>query len=175
MSSLQAFISVMDEFLQELTKTFPEEKQIKVYYNTFKTMKKVNSRKILDSFMAEVQKHSDKIINKDESYFLDTDDEFLNSLNIKKWWKDDISDATKAAIWQYMNTLFVLGTTINSIPQDLLKTIESVAEDCASKMGDNPNSVDMGNLMAGMQNMIGNILNSQQNNEPKVKQIKTKK
>lgn len=175
MSSVQAFISVMDEFLQELVKTFPEEKKIKVYYNSFKTMKKVNSRKILDTFMAEVEKHSDKIVNKDESYFLNSEDDFLKDLNIAKWWNDDLSENTKNAIWQYMNTLYVLGTTINSIPQDLLKTIEGVAEECASKMGDDPNTTDMGNLMSGMQNMLGNMLNAQNDEKAKPKQLKQNK
>ena len=159
MASIQAFISVMDEFLKELTKTFPEEKRIKVYYNSFKTMKKVNSRQILEQFMAKASQHSDKIVNRDESYFLNAEDEFLKELNIGQWWTEDLSQNTKNAIWQYMNTLFVLGTTISSIPQDLLKTIEGVAEQCASNMeGGNMNEADMGNLMAGMQNMIGNMV-----------------
>ena len=159
MASIQAFISVMDEFLKELSKTFPEEKRIKVYYNSFKTMKKVNSRQILEQFMLRATKYSDKIVNHDESYFLSSDDEFINELNIKQWWSDDLSESTKNAIWQYMNTLFVLGTTISSIPQDLLKTIEGVAEQCASNMeSNNMNEADMGNLMAGMQNMIGNMV-----------------
>ena len=62
MASVQAFISVMDEFLSELKEQFPKEKKIGVYYNTFLTMKKVNSRKILETFMAGIQKHGDKIV-----------------------------------------------------------------------------------------------------------------
>jgi hypothetical protein len=154
----------MDEFLNELCETFPEEKKIKVYYNSFKTMKKVNSRQILEQFMKEASKHSDKIVNRDESYFLNSEAAFLKEINIQKWWTDDLSNGTKDAIWQYLNTLYVLGTTISSIPNELLQTIESVAEQCAGQMGENSlGGADMGSLMAGMQNMIGNMLPQQQN------------
>ena len=164
MSSVQAFISVMDEFLNELQKTFPEEKKIAVYYNSFKTMKKTNPRIILDSFMAEASKRADKITERDESYFLSGEDEFMNEINVKKWWTAELSQTTKDAIWQYINTLFVLGTTITSIPSNLLTTIEGVAEQCASQMeagGDDVNGLkpeNMENLLAGMQSMIGNMM-----------------
>ena len=158
MSSVQAFNSVMEEFLNELKETFPEEKKIKVYYNSFLTLKKVNQRKVLDTFMAEVAKHSEKIVNKDESYFLDSDDDFLKELNIKKWWTSDLSQNTKDAIWQYLNTLFVLGTTISNIPANVLSSIEQVAEQCAGQMDESNPNMNVGNLLSGMQSMLGNIM-----------------
>ena len=162
MSITQAFISVLEEFLDELRKTFPEEKKLKVYYNSFQTMKKTNPKVILEGFMKEVSKHSDKIVNKDESYFLEGDDEFLKELNVKKWWTPDLSQNTKDAIWQYMNTLYILGTTITSIPNELLSTIENVAEKCASDMEQNPGQdANMSNLFAGVQNMVGNLMKNQ--------------
>ena len=90
MSSVQAFISVMDEFLMELQKTFPEEKKIAVYYNSFKTMRKTNPRVILEGFMAEASKRADKITQRDESYFLSGDDEFMNELLGEIYIKGDI-------------------------------------------------------------------------------------
>ena len=53
------------------------------------------------------------ITNTRESYILNCDNDFLNELNIKRWWTDELSNQTKDAIWQYMNTLIVLGTTIS--------------------------------------------------------------
>ena len=161
MASVQAFISVMDEFLSELKEQFPKEKKIGVYYNTFLTMKKVNSRKILETFMAGIQKHGDKIVNRDEAYFLNSDEDFLKDLNIKHWWTDDLSENTKNAIWQYMNTLYVLGTTIMNIPTEMLKSIEGIAEQCAGNMeseGGGGSGADMGSLFAGMQNMLGGLM-----------------
>ena len=161
MASTQAFIGVMEEFLGELKNQFPQEKKIKVYYNTFKTMKKVNSRKILETFMNAVNKHADKIVNRDEEYFLNSDDDFLKELNVKQWWTDSLSANTKDAIWQYMNTLYVLGTTISNIPPEMLKSIEGIAEQCAGQMGGegDGNVPNMGNLFSGMQNMLGGLMN----------------
>ena len=123
-------------------------------------MKKVNPRKILETFMSEISKHSDKITNKDETYFLTCEDDFMKEINVKHWWTSDLSNSTKEAIWQYLNTLFVLGSTITAIPSDLLKTIEGVAENCADQMGGDTSldTSNIGNLMAGMQNMIGNMM-----------------
>ena len=181
MSSVQAFISVLEEFLNELKETFPEEKKIEVYFNSFKAMKKVNPRAILDGFMAEAAKHSDLITARNESYFLDSDDEFLKEINVKRWWTPDLSPATKDAIWSYLNTLFVLGTTISSIPPNLLTTIEGVAEQCASQMEGADGSMNpdtMGSLLSGMQSMIGNLMSqnpTQQQQQPSARKPKKPK
>ena len=159
MASVQAFTSVMDEFLTELREQFPNEKKLKVYQNTFTTMRKVNSRKVLDKFMGAIGPHGDKIVNRDESYFLNGNNEFLKELNIEKYWTPELSDNTKNAIWQYLNTLYVLGTTISNIPADMLKSIEGIAEQCAGNMDQtSSNGADMSNLFAGMQNMLGGLM-----------------
>ena len=165
MASVQAFNSVMDEFLKELTETFPEEKKIKVYYNSFLTLKKTNPRKILEIFMSQASSKGSLITSRDEKLFSEND-EIIPDVELSKIWNDNLDSETKDAIWQYLNTLYVLGTTINSIPSNLLSTIEGVAEQCASQMeGEAVTSggaPDMGSLLAGMQNMIGNMMPPQQ-------------
>ena len=71
---------------------------------------------------------------KDDKFFLENDIDFLDSLNIKKWWNDELSENTKNAIWGYLQTLNILGTTIISIPEDAMKTIESVAKQVEESM-----------------------------------------
>jgi hypothetical protein len=162
MASVQAFNSVMDEFLTELKETFPEEKKLKVYYNGFLTMKKANPKKILELFMNNASPHATAITNRDESLF-STNNEIIPDVDLSVLWTDDLDADTKNAIWQYLNTLYVLGSTINSIPSNLLSTIEGVAEQCASQMGEDGMSSndgkmpDISALLAGMQNIIGNI------------------
>ena len=155
MSSVQAFATTMEEFLNELKDTFPEEKKINVYYNSFLTMKKVNPRVVVDGFMSEASKCAQKIMARDESYFLDSDDKFITDLNVKRWWTADLSSGTKDAIWQYMNTLLILGTTITSIPANMLTSLENVAEQCASQISD---SGDSSGMLANMQAMLGGML-----------------
>ena len=173
MASVQAFNSVMDEFLNELKETFPEEKKLKLYYNSFVTMKKANPRKILDIFMQNASPHASLITSRDESLF---NNEIIPDVDLSKLWNDDLDDDTKNAIWQYINTLYVLGSTINSIPSNLLSTIEGVAEQCASQMSESgtsgENMPDMNALLAGMQNMIQSNVKEQR---PKSAKKVTKK
>ena len=156
MSSIQAFIQVLDEFLNELMETFPKVTKIKTYYHTFETMKKTNARKILDTFMEAVKGNEEAISNKDEKFLLNNP--FLAEVEIKKWWTPNLSENTKDAIWKYLNTLVFLGTSITAIPPDMMKGIEDVAEKCMKSMGDD-GMPDMNMLMKNVQQMMGNMKN----------------
>ena len=180
MSSVQAFNSVMDEFLNDLKETFPEEKKIAVYYNTFETLKKTNPRKILELFMERAKPYANLITSRDDKLFTENDD-IIPDVQLTRLWTSELDSESKNVIWQYLNTLYVLGTTINSIPSNLLSTIEGVAEQCASQMGENAEEggvPDMSSLLAGMQNMIGNMMPQQTaaiQSRPKSAKKKSKK
>ena len=156
MATHQAFNGVMEEFLNELIKTFPEEKSLKVQYNQYLALKKANHKKIVDGFMTHIGQYTDRITNKDETLF-DEDIEFLRKINIKKWWTDQLSTSTKDAIWQYLSTLIMLGTTITALPDNILQSIEGVAEQCASQMGEGGGMPNLGALFQNVQAMLGNM------------------
>lgn len=161
MASYQAFNSMMEEFLSELAETFPEEKALKLEITKFHTLRKANSKKIVEGFMSAISPYQNDIQSKNEEIMHRDDIEFLKKMNIKKWWNKDLSTNTKDAIWSYLQTLIMLGTTITSIPSDMLKTIESVAEQCASSMDSNSNGApNMGSLFSGLQSMMGNMNNT---------------
>ena len=163
MASYQAFNSMMEEFLNELITTFPEEKSLKIEVTKFNTLRKANSKKVVEGFMNAIGPYQTDISNKNENIMKRSDIEFLNKMNIKKWWTKDLSDNTKEAIWSYLNTLIMLGTTITSIPSDMLKTIESVAEQCASSMEGNASQPpNMGALFSSLQSMMGSLGNNEQ-------------
>jgi len=131
MTSVSAWNDMMEQFITELEQTFPEEKAIKKYKSSFELLRKSNPRKCIDAYMSGVGKYQEKVMNKDESFFLENDDSIIKELNLKKHWTDTLSSKTKDAIWQYLQTLFVLGTTITMIPPDALNMIEDVAKKCA--------------------------------------------
>jgi hypothetical protein len=98
-------------------------------------------------------------MSKDEAFFLGAADdiEILSSLNMKKHWTSELSENTKNAIWQYVQTLYILGTTITSIPAETLSMIEDVANKCASNMqGGDDKSLLAG--MSGLFSQLGNML-----------------
>lgn len=151
MTTVGAFNDTMEQFIDELVLTFPEEKTFKRYKVSFDLVKKANARQPLNAYMDSVRAFSDKIMNKDESFF--TEDapkiEFINDLNISKVWTADLSSTTKDAIWQYLQTLFLLGVTISALPQDALNMIEDVAKKCVDNIDAGQLSSLMGLLGSG--------------------------
>ena len=158
MASVTAFNDMMGQFLVKLHKTFPEEKGIKKMMTSFDVLKTSNPRLVVDAFMKGVSPYADKISVKDETFLLKEIDtiDFLKDLNIKSYW-ERMSANTKSATWQYLQTLYMLGTTITSIPDDTLKMIEGIAKDCADKMQTDGGGIDQDALMKMMGGMLGNL------------------
>jgi hypothetical protein len=158
MASVTAFNDMLSQFLVELHKTFPEEKGIKKMTTSFELIKQTNPRLIVDGFMTGVTPYADKISGKDESFLLEEIEtiDFLKDLNIKSYWSR-MSESTKGATWQYLQTLYMLGTTINSIPADTLSMIEGIAKECADKMQTDGGDLDQDALMKMMGSMLGGM------------------
>ena len=131
MATLGAFNDMMDQFVNELVQTFPEEKQFQKYQMALEMLRKTNPRKILESYMDAAQPFSERIMSRDSTVINDVT---IANLDIAKIWTADLSDGTKNAIWQYLQTLLVLGTTISALPQEALSAIEAVARQCAENM-----------------------------------------
>jgi hypothetical protein len=159
MSSVTAFNDMMGQFIVELHRTFPEEKGLKKYIAAFEVLKSTSPKKIVEGFMENISPYADKISSRDESLFLSdsANIEFLKPLNITKCWPE-ASDGTKSAIWQYIQTLYMLGTTITSIPSETLAMIESVAKQCADKMQSEGGDIDENQLMKSMQGLLGGLM-----------------
>jgi hypothetical protein len=160
MTSISAFNEMMDQFMIELKQTFPEEKTIGKYYTGFDILKKSNPRKCVTGFMDEITPYASYVMNKDERFFMDeshTLPPVLDEMHIRMHWTPELSQNTKDAIWQYLQTLYMLGTTIVSIPSDTLNMIEKVAKQCADTMqGDG--GLDEKALMSSMSGLFGGLL-----------------
>jgi len=158
MTSVNAFNDMLGQFLVELHKTFPEEKDIKKMMTSFDVLRSTNPRLVVDAFMKGVTPYADKISAKDESFLLEEIEkiDFLKDLKIKSYW-DRMSPNTKAATWQYLQTLYMLGTTITAIPADTLNMIEGIAKDCAEKMETEGGELDQASLMKMMGSMLGSL------------------
>ena len=156
MASVTAFNDMLSQFLVELHKTFPDEKGIKKMLTSFDVLKSTNPRLVVDAFMKGVTPYADKISAKDETFLLNEIEtiDFLKDLNIKSYW-ERMTANTKAATWQYLQTLYMLGTTINSIPEDTLTQIEKIAKGVADQMQDGDGELNQDALMKMMGSMTG--------------------
>ena len=156
MASVSAFNDMMSQFLVELHKTFPEEKGIKKMLTSFDLLKSTNPRLVVDGYMKGVSPYADKISAKDETFLLNEIEniEFLKELDIKSYWTR-MSPNTKGATWQYLQTLYMLGTTITALPADTLSQIENIAKGVAN----NIQSGDGELYQAALMKMMGSMLN----------------
>ena len=158
MASVSAFNDMLTQFLVDLHKTFPDEKGIKKMTASFEMLKQTNPRLIVDGFMKGVSPYADKISARDESFLLEEIEkiEFLKDLNIKSYWSR-MSANTRSATWQYLQTLYMLGTTITAIPAETLGLIETIAKDCADKLQTEGGELDQEALMKMMGSMLGGL------------------
>jgi hypothetical protein len=161
MASVSAWNDMMEQFLSEVEKTFPEEKAVKKYKTSFDLIRKTNPRKCVEGYMAMAGPYQEKIMQKDESFFLNNEDSnsLIKDMNLKKHWTPDLSVKTKDAIWQYLQTLFILGTTITMLPEKTLGMIEEVASKCANSMEEKGQMDEkaLTGLFSSLGSMLGNV------------------
>lgn len=154
MSTIKAFNDLMEQFIDELVRTFPEEqKLIREYQESFEMAKMANDRLPLKTFMQEVSPYASQIMSRDETFFTDHADEieFLKNTNMKKYWPA-ISENTKNAMWQYLHTLYMLATTISALPADTMSMIESLAQQLEGKL--TADGIDETALMNNMMSLL---------------------
>jgi hypothetical protein len=137
-TTVSAFNDMMEQFLDELVLTFPEEKSFVKFQASFTILRKTRPRTVMDNYMQSIGPLATHVMQKDETFFKEHAETIpiLKELNLNKIWTDDLSSATKEAIWKYLQTMYILATTISVLPADTLSMIESVAEKCAKQMND---------------------------------------
>ena len=158
MASVTAFNDMMSQFLVELHKTFPEEKGIKKMLTSFDVLKSSNPRLVVDGFMKGVSPYATQISSKDDTFLLEECKkiDFLKDLDLGSYWTR-MSSGTRDATWQYLQTLYMLGTTITALPPEQMAQIEALAQGMASKLQDDGGELDEGALMKMMGSMLGGL------------------
>ena len=107
-----------DEFLKDLTTSFPDVEQFRYFRSGFNMLKNLDPKspqRIFNTYVST--QYRDYILNKDESFFLNheievsyTDrKEYWNEFigYIKNIWKS-LDDDNKDVIWKYFHVLVVL-------------------------------------------------------------------
>lgn len=157
MSSLEAFNTLLKNFIVELNETFPEFSELSMFVAGFDALVAINPSQPLTSFMETFGPHSSLIMARDVSLFEQEDVSLGGAVDLHKMWhSEDLSDATRDAIWQYLTTLFVLGSTIQTMPPEILKSIEAMAGDCATKV--ETGQMNMADLMPALMNSMGSLM-----------------
>ena len=115
MASVDTFNELLLQFVDELAHTFPENTIVKTYRNTVSMLIKKDPGVCLETFVKNVKPHEDLIRNQDEQIFEELSRSYgiLKTLDLESMWKSELSDASRSAIWQYVQGLYVLGNNVS--------------------------------------------------------------
>lgn len=120
MENVKTFCVVLDDFLNDLYQSYPDP-SLFILRQTTKAMASTNPRSLVDNFMYCIKDYKDKLLNRDDSFFLkgglannlkNTQYSFLvDEINkiAEIWNKKDTPEKTKESIWKYFKVLITLG------------------------------------------------------------------
>lgn len=149
MTTIKAFNEMYTQFLNELTDTFPDDEVIKT------ALGQSPDRATFDAFMKQNEPWTKQLMAKTDDYFC-VQNEFATSLNLcTVWTRPDCTENTKAAIWQFLQTMYMLGTTMSMFPPEMLSMIEAAAENCAKTMTAQGTAGNEQAIMSMMTQMMG--------------------
>ena len=114
-SYLNIFITQLTNFIDDLILIQPNDNDFKVFKNGISLLKRTNPRKILILFQNYINKYETKIIERDETFFLENQyNEISKTENIleimdklKTYW-NDMNDTNKEKVWKYFEILLKL-------------------------------------------------------------------
>jgi hypothetical protein len=145
MTTIKAFDDLMNQFIAELVSAFPDEPK--------------KTGVSCQEYIKYLGPWSTQLSAKDSSFFCE-ENEFAKNFGLHIIWKrEDCSENTRNAIWQYLSSLYMIGTTMSMFPPETLSMIESVAENCAKNMKvDQSGQIDEKALMAGVNSMLSQMM-----------------
>ena len=120
---VKTFCTVLKDFLSDIYNSYPDNSLL-VLQQATNAMILTDPRSVAENFMTCIGPYSDKILSKDESFFLDggleselATDEYSFLLEeikkISKIWKNpETSAKTKNSIWKYFQILIKLGKNL---------------------------------------------------------------
>jgi hypothetical protein len=121
---VNVFNEKFSEFIKDLIETFPDDKDFKLCKQSFTLLQMVDERKPVEMFQIYAMKYKEKIMNKEESFFLKHDfkEELSKSddqnfsvellLKLKECWKN-LEQKNKDVIWSYLELLYKVENKIS--------------------------------------------------------------
>ena len=129
---LQSFNKVIVEFVQQLSLAFPLETALELAAYGLPNLLKKDPELALRTFDENFKDYESLITTKNETLFEKVTC-LYEGINIKKLWQK--SDAeTREIIWEYINTLWILNSTIKTIPPELMKQVEQMAQNIVQQL-----------------------------------------
>jgi hypothetical protein len=106
-----AFFDQFTSFLGELSEMYPNDSDFPMFLTTIKLMKMTNPAMIIKYAKENILQFEDKIMKKDESFFLDYDfDEYKSAVDMDVFQKlrkyvSSMSAGSKDSVWSYIQNI----------------------------------------------------------------------
>jgi len=112
-TNIEHFNSYLKLFVENIIASFPELKEVlEDYYNPLLETDTCNDDKYVKRYMKKMSEHKLTISTKNVVLFKDSI-YILKNVDFKDVWvSDELSDTNKNVIWDYIQTLYILGETI---------------------------------------------------------------
>lgn len=116
-TTIEEFNKVLDEFINKMIAQFPQEPKLKTYYSAYKVTKMYDISMPIKIFMGGCLEFKEQIRTRDTEFF-ERRKAFVDKIRVASSFSDDIglvnywhslSESSKNAIWDYIQTLFVMG------------------------------------------------------------------
>jgi len=127
------FNNLFDEFLEKIISKF-DSKKLKTYRRAFLLLKDTYPETPVNLFMVGCVNYKTEILNRNDSFFLKDEKiqenlkkfvNFTQDCGIDVYW-NTLTPITKKAIWDYIQSLFVLGEIIVNSNGDLFNKYNSL-------------------------------------------------
>ena len=131
---IEEFNKTLEEFINKMIIQFPEETKLKSYYSAYKLTKMYDKTMPIKIFMGGCLQFTDKIKSRDTEFFakrkgfvdkLQKASSFSDDIGLVNYW-ENLSDNSKNAIWDYIQTLFVMGEMYVNKDTSIIQKINSV-------------------------------------------------
>ena len=129
---LNSFNKLAEEFMDKMIEFFPYEAKIRGYKITFLTTKKFNNRKPVELFMDSLRPFGYQIVSRDEEFFkqdeyVDTAQNISGKMGLVEHW-DNLDDNSKGAIWEYVQSLYMIGMNVLGYKEELKSIMDNYNE-----------------------------------------------
>lgn len=130
---ISKFNNLLEEFLEKIIMSFPNDK-LKTYRRGFLIIKSTSPHVPVNLFMAGCVDFKKEIIARNDNFFLKDKTikerasafgNFTDDCGLDSYW-DILTPSTKKAVWDYIQSLFVLGEIIVGKNKDLFKKYNSL-------------------------------------------------
>ena len=158
-TNIEYFNYTLKLFVNDIIKIKPEyEETLKDYYGDLLSKDVCNDDKHIKRYMRKTTDLKTLISTKDDSLFKESII-LLKNIDFQELWNSGINDDTKNKIWEYLQTLYVLGETIISDSDKIKNLVENFKKIRNNEEIEN-NETEDDDLM----DMIKNLAEQQQQN-----------